>query len=87
MGRGLYHAIEPMPGQAGRARLRQIGFDDVTQSPDMITRMRAFELIAGARQLASREEVKEYYAQIMNLGTRTIRCFSSRPAEVLTGAK
>ena len=53
-GRGLYYAVEPISGQAGRARLRQISFDDVRQSPEMIRRMSLSAHSWGARAGFSR---------------------------------
>ena len=66
-GRGIYYTVEPIGGTSPRLRLRQAKFDDLQQSPNMLQRMRQFELIAGSHSTASREELKAYWHQIMGL--------------------
>ena len=52
-------------GSASETRLGFIGFDAVRQSGSMVERMREFQLIAASHSTATREEMKEYYAQII----------------------
>lgn len=46
-GKGVYYSVDLNLGQAQQARLRQMSFDEVAQSREMINRMRVFQLIAG----------------------------------------
>ena len=56
--RGMYYAGDRIEGQANRARMMRIGFDDVDQSRDVINRMRTFQLIPGAHNRATQYSLK-----------------------------
>ena len=69
--RGVSYSVETVARHPSRLRLRPATFDDLQQSTSVLQRMREFELIAGSRNSASRDEMKTVLAT--GHGCRTAR--------------
>ena len=59
--RANFYALEPSHTQIEHFRLRRLNYDDIDQSPVVLTRLRNANEIAANHVRASRDELKMYY--------------------------
>ena len=61
-----FYALQPTNRRIGGFRLERASYDDVNQSPAMLTVLRSVGELAPAHVRASREEMKAYYEVVMS---------------------
>ena len=80
-GRGHYYTLEPTGRREVEFRLARSSYEDLVQSPAMLTALRNAQEIAGSHTMATRGEILVYFEQVMAL--RKAKAAAEREKEEL----